>query len=84
MLYAIKSVLADVSSISPSSEELELPEEHEFSLNCSDEGLKLETSVSILFTAYSISTSTLRWYTVRFTTMPTQTKTSSHRNLKFN
>ena len=33
-----------------------------------------------LFTAFNISTSTLRWYTVRFTATPTQTKTSSHRD----
>ena len=38
------------------------------------EGLTLETS------ANSISTSTLRWYIVRFTATPTQTKTSSQRD----
>ena len=32
----------------------------------SDEGLTLETSANTLFTAFSISTSTLRWYIVRF------------------
>ena len=47
MLNAVKSVLAGVSSISPSSEP-------------SDEGLMLETPANILFTAFSISTSTLR------------------------
>ena len=31
---------------------------------CSDEGLTLETSANTLFTAFSISTSTLRWYVV--------------------
>ena len=44
---------------------------------CSDEGLTLETSANTLFTAFSISTSTLCWYIVRFTA--TQTKASSHR-----
>ena len=33
----------------------------------SDEGLTLKTSANILFTAFSISTSTLRWYIVCFT-----------------
>ena len=51
MLNAVKSVLADVSSISPSSEP-------------SDEGLTLKTSANTLFTAFSISTSTLRRYIV--------------------
>ena len=50
MQNAVKSVLADVSSISPSSEQ---------SL-CADEGLTLETSANTLFVAFSISTSTLR------------------------
>ena len=45
MLNAVKSVLADVSSVSPSSEQ---------------RGLTFETSANILFTAFSISTSTLR------------------------
>ena len=45
-----------------------------------NEGLTLETSASTIFTAFSISTSTLRWYIVRFTAMPMQTKTSSHRD----
>ena len=31
---------------------------------CSDEGLTLETSANTLFTAFSISTSTLHWYIV--------------------
>ena len=31
---------------------------------CSDEGLTLKTSANTLFTAFSISTSTLRWYIV--------------------
>ena len=68
MLNAVE--LADVSSVSPSSERL-----------CSDEGLTLETYVS-QHTLYGVqhSTSTLRWYIVRFTTTPTQTKTSSHRD----
>ena len=42
----------------------------------SDERLTLETSANTLFTAFSISTSTLRWYIVHFTAMPTQTKTT--------
>ena len=33
-----------------------------------------------LFTAFSISTSTLRWYILRFTATPAHTKTSSHRD----
>ena len=49
MLNAVKSVLADVSSVSPSSEQR-------------DEGLTLETSANTLFTALSIYTSTLSWY----------------------
>ena len=48
MLNAAKSVLANVSSVSPLSEP-----------RSSDEGLTLETSVNTLFTAFSISTSTL-------------------------
>ena len=48
---------------------------------CSDEGLTLETSANTLFTAFSVSTSTLRRYIVRFTAAPTQTKTNcSHRD----
>ena len=42
----------------------------------SDKGLTLETSANTLFTAFSISTSTLRWYIVRFTATPTQTKST--------
>ena len=49
MLNAIKSVLADVSSVSPLSKP-----------RSSDEGLTLETSANTLFMAFSISTSTLR------------------------
>ena len=60
------SVLADVSSVSPSSEQKK------------DEELTLETSANTLFTAFSISTSTLRSFIVRFTATPTQT-TSFHR-----
>ena len=48
--------------------------------HCSDEGLTLETSAITLFTAFSISTSTLGWYIVHFTATPTQTKSSSHRD----
>ena len=51
MLNAEESVLADVLSVSPSSEQRAL---------WSDEGLMLETSANTLFTAFSISTSTLR------------------------
>ena len=54
MLDTIKSVLADVSSVSPSSEQR----------LCSDEGLMLEMSANTLFMAFSISTSTLRGYIV--------------------
>ena len=50
MLNAVKSVLADVSSISPSSEQRVF----------SDEGLTPETSANTLFTVFSISTSTSR------------------------
>ena len=42
--------------------------------------ITLETSANALFTAFSISTSTLRWSIARFTATPTQTKTSSHRD----
>ena len=35
------------------------------SILCSDEGLTLETSANTLFTAFSISTSTLPWFIVR-------------------
>ena len=52
--------VSDVSSVSPSLEQRRT----------------LETSANTLFTAFSISTSTLRWYIVRFTAAPTQTKTS--------
>ena len=45
MLNAVKSVLADVSSVSPSSEH-----------KSSGEGLTLETSANKLFTAFNIST----------------------------
>ena len=48
-----------------------------------DDGLTLETSANTLFTAFNVSTSTLRWYIVRFTAKPTQTKTSSHRDQYF-
>ena len=48
---------------------------------CSDEGLTLETSANLIFTAFSISKSTLCWYIPRCTASPTtQTKTSSHRD----
>ena len=46
MLNAVKSVLADVSSVSPSSEQR---------AKSSDEGLMLETSANTLFTVFSIS-----------------------------
>ena len=52
MLNAVKSMWADVSSVSPSSE---------LFCVCVYEGLTLETSIAhILFTAFSISTSTFR------------------------
>ena len=49
MLNAVKFKLADVWSISPSSEQ-----------RWADEGLKLETSANLIFTAFNISKSTLR------------------------
>ena len=49
MLNAVKSVLADVSSVSPSSEQRQ----------SKDEGLTLATSANTLFTVFSISTSTI-------------------------
>ena len=49
MLNAVKSVLADVSSVSSLSEQRALR---------SDEGLTLKMSAITLFTAFSISTST--------------------------
>ena len=55
MLNVIKSVLADVSSVSPSSEQKK-PR--------SDEGLMLKTSANTVFTVFSISTSTLPWYII--------------------
>ena len=70
MLNTLKSVLADVSSISPSSEQ-------RASLLW---WRALQTSANILFMAFSISTSTLHWYIVRFSATPMQTKTSSHRD----
>ena len=70
-MNAVKSVLADVWTVSPSSEQRAL---------CSDEGLTLETSANTLFTAFSISTLTLCWYIAQFNAMLTQTKTSSHRD----
>ena len=45
MLNAVKSVLADVSSVSPSSEE-------RAKKKGSDKGLTLETSANTLFTAF--------------------------------
>ena len=71
MLNSIKSVLADVSSVIPSSEQR---------LICSDEGLTLETSANTLFTVFSKSTSTLPWYIVFFTATLMRPKTSSHRD----
>ena len=53
MLSTVKSMLADVLSVSPLSEQNQRA-------HCSDEGLMLETSANILFTSFSISTSTLR------------------------
>ena len=85
MLNAIKSVLADVSSVSPLSEERAFKESttcskrKKFNL-CSYEGPMLKTSANTHFTVFSISTSTLRWYILRFTTAQMQTKTSSHRD----
>ena len=56
LLNAVKSVLADFSSVSPS--------EQRGRALCYDEELMLETSANTLFTAFSISRSTLRWYIV--------------------
>ena len=69
MLNAIKSVLADVWSVSPLSEKEESSALMKGSLlwwraPCFDEGLTLETSANTLFMAFSISMSTLRWYIV--------------------
>ena len=55
ILKAIKSVWADISSVSSSSEEIKALS--------SDEGLMLKMSANILSAAFSISTSTLHWYT---------------------
>ena len=66
MLNAVKSVLADVQALALCQRK--------------DEVLTLETSANTLFTSFSISTSTLCWYILRFTATPTQTKTSSHRD----
>ena len=63
MLNAVKSMLADVSSVSPSSEQLIF---WALALRQS-QGLMLETLANILFTAFSISTSTLRRYIVHYT-----------------
>ena len=41
---------------------------------------KQQLKAYTLFMAFSISTSTLCWYIVRFTTTPMQTKTSSPRD----
>ena len=46
MLNTVKSVLVDVSSVSPSSEQ----KEH----SCSDEGLTLETSANTLYSVQHI------------------------------
>ena len=67
MLNTVKCVLADVLSVSPSSEQrlnFFLFEHVVLSLKalCSDKGLTLETSANTLFTVFSISTSTLRRY----------------------
>ena len=53
MLNAVKSVLGDVSSISPLSERRAN----------ANEGLTLEASANTLFTAFSISTLTLLFCT---------------------
>ena len=50
MLNAVKSLLADISSLSPSS----------------DEGQTLETSANTFFMTFHISKSTLHWYILRF------------------
>ena len=54
MLNVVKSLLADVSSVSPSSERRCF-----LFLLCSDEGLTLETSANALFTAFNISNCSL-------------------------
>ena len=51
MLYAVKSVLTDVSSFSPSSEQLRENSCSSGNSNSSDEGLMLETSANTLFMA---------------------------------
>ena len=61
MLNAVKSMLADVSSVSPSSEQKRRANEAlTKGQRSSEEGLTFETSANTLFTAFSISTSTLR------------------------
>ena len=57
VLNAIKSVLADVSSVSPSS--ARYVGQHTL-YGVLTKGLMLETSANTFFTTFSISTSTLR------------------------
>ena len=66
MLNAVNNLLADTSSVSPSSEQRVTA--------LTPEELTLETSANKLFTAFNILTSTSRRYIVRFTATPTQTK----------
>ena len=75
MLNAVKSVLADFRALALCQSKA----------ICSDGSLlwqraNTQKSANTLFTAFSISLSTLSWYIVRLSTMPTQTKTSSHRD----
>ena len=57
MLNAVNSMLANVSSVSPSEPKKTLPP----LFFRSDEGLTLETSANTLFTAFSISKRTCRF-----------------------
>ena len=54
MMTAVQSVLADVLSISPSSEQ-----KKKSFFFCSEDGLTLEMSANTLVMAFNISTSTL-------------------------
>ena len=68
MLNAVKSVLADVSSVSPLSEQR--------AFFCSDEGLTLETSANTLYGVQHIHIN----LTLIHCTFYRHTKTSSHRD----
>ena len=56
MLNTVKNEPADVSSVSPSSEQMLLRIAF---TDCSDEGLMLETSASSFFTVFNIHSATI-------------------------